>query len=227
MSHLHIVVKKPINLLKLCVSQRCYSVFPTHYVKPIYNKEDLQNLRVSKEIKEVIHKCFRPALTTDSSSEFHDETVKRFTNYIMRKGKKELARNLLNNTFENIKLIQIKRYHKANPSEKETIEVDPKVIFHKAIENVTPILELRRHTKGGINYKVPVAISESRAKFLAMNWLIQAAKMKETKVGLPQQLAKELIDAFNKTGRVIMRKQDLHKECDANRAYAHFRWMKK
>ncbi|XP_015177934.1 PREDICTED: 28S ribosomal protein S7, mitochondrial [Polistes dominula] len=228
MSNLRIVVKKSINILNFCGNQRCYSLFPTHYIKPIYNKEEQQNLYASKEIKEIIHKSFRPAVTTDSSSEFYDNTVNRFINYIMRKGKKELARKLLQNTFETIKVMQIKDYHRTkSDDEKEAIELDPKVIFITAIENVTPILELKRHRRGGINYKIPVAISPHRAKFLAMNWLIQAAKTKEKEVHFPEQLARELIDAFNKRGRVIMKKHDLHKECDANRAYAHFRWMKK
>lgn len=78
----------------------------------------------------------------------------RFTNYIMRKGKKQLARSLMQETFESIKMKQLQHYHEADPSQKSNIELDPKVIFSKAIENVTPILELKVHRKGGINYKV-------------------------------------------------------------------------
>ncbi|XP_046827259.1 28S ribosomal protein S7, mitochondrial [Vespa crabro] len=226
MSNLRLFATKTINLLNLCKDQRYYSVFPLRYIKPIYNKEEQQNIRVSNEIKEIINKSIKPATTTDTCSVFYDNIVNQFTNYIMRKGDKKLARSLLEETFEAIKLIQLQHYHKADPSQKNNIELDPKVIFSKAIENVTPILELKNHRKGGINYKIPVAISENRAKFMAMNWLIQAAKSKDKSVHFPQQLAKEFIDAFHKRGRVIVRKHDLHKECDANRAYAHFRWLK-
>ncbi|XP_043675979.1 28S ribosomal protein S7, mitochondrial [Vespula pensylvanica] len=226
MSNLRVFVTKTINLLNLRNNQRHYSVFPLHYIKPIYNKEEQQNLRISNEIKEIVHKSIKPAITTDTCSVFYNDIINRFTNYIMRKGNKQLARSLLQETFETIKITQLKHYHQADPSQKSNIELDPKVIFIKAIQNVTPILELKNHKKGGINYKIPVAITENRAKFVAMNWLIQAAKNKERSKHFPQQLAKELIDAFYKRGRVIMKKHDLHKECDANRAYAHFRWLK-
>lgn len=74
-----------------------------------------------------------------------------------REGKKERARNLLEKTFENIKRIQLEHYHKANPEEKENIELDPKTILHKAVQNSTPVLELLKMKRGGQTYQVKIS----------------------------------------------------------------------
>lgn len=159
----------------------------------------------------------------------------------MRHGKKILARDLVETTFETIKRIQLEKFHKASEEDKSAIELNPKIIFHKAIANCKPILALTPIKRGGVTYqvnvkkisffpclivvfKVPVAIPEKRSEFLSIKWMIQAAKDKERTVHFPQKLAYELIDASNNTGRVVKRKQELHKQCEANRAYAHYRW---
>lgn len=226
MTCFRVATTKTINLFNLYGNQRFYSMYPDHYITPIYSKEEQNELWKSQKMKELLYTCIKPARSSDSCSEFHDDLVKLFTNYIMRNGNKVLARSLRQETFENIKRIQLKRYHKADPDQKDSIELDPLVIFYKAVENCTPVLELKIHRKGGIRYKVPVAIHERRARFLAMNWLIEAAKSKDRSIHFPTQLAKECLDAFHNQGRVVTKKQDLHKECDANRAYAHFRWQK-
>lgn len=74
------------------------------------------------------------------------------------------------------------------------------------------------------SFQVPIPVSDKRSQFLSMKWLIEAANDKERKVHFPEKLAYELIDAANNAGRVVKRKQDLHKQCEANRAYAHYRW---
>lgn len=71
---------------------------------------------------------------------------------------------------------------------------------------------------------MPVPITEKRSYFIAMRWLVWAAREKERTVHFPEKLAYELIDAANNTGRVVKKKLDLHKQCEANRAYAHYRW---
>lgn len=75
-------------------------------------------------------------------------------NYLTREGNKQRARDLFEKTFENIKRIQLERYHKSKPEEQESIELDPKVIFHKAVENSTPVLELLKMKRGGQTYQV-------------------------------------------------------------------------
>ncbi|XP_043283026.1 28S ribosomal protein S7, mitochondrial [Venturia canescens] len=207
------------------ISTRLYSMYPPYYIKPTFKKEEIAGLIESGEVLEIAHTPILPAHTNNTSSEFHDPAVTKFINFIMRKGNKILARSLLEKTFENVKRIQLKSYHSTKPENKHRIELDPVKVFHQAVENVTPIMELLKMKRGGVTYQVPVPILEKRQRFLAMNWLIQAAKDKEKKVHLPETLAKELVDASYNQGRVVKKKQDLHKQCEANRAYAHYRWL--
>ncbi|XP_076644098.1 mitochondrial ribosomal protein S7 [Halictus rubicundus] len=202
-----------------------YSLYPSTYIKPVYKKEDQNQLNKSEEREKVAHLPIRAALTSDTASEFHDEVVRKFTNYIMRKGKKAVARAIVEKTFEHIKMIQLERYNKTAPEHKQFVLLNPIDIFHRAIENCTPMLQLQKIRKGGIVYQVPVPMNDNRARFLSMNWIIQTASEKDCTQTFPSMLAKELIDAANHQGRVIKRKQDIHKQCEANRAYAHFRWI--
>lgn len=143
----------------------------------------------------------------------------------MKDGKKVLARELVEKSFQNIKRIQIEKYHKCkSEEEKAQIELDPRVIFHQAIENCKPILALTPIKRGGVRYQVPVPITPKKSQFLSMKWLIAAATEKDRNTRFYDQLAYELIDAANNKGKVIKRKQELHKQCEANRAYAHYRW---
>lgn len=73
-------------------------------------------------------------------------------------------------------------------------------------------------------FQVPIPLTHKRARFLSFKWLITTAQEKDSSVRFHYQLAKEMIDAANNTGRVVKKKQDLHKQCEANRAYAHYRW---
>uniref|UniRef100_A0ABD2W360 Small ribosomal subunit protein uS7 domain-containing protein n=1 Tax=Trichogramma kaykai TaxID=54128 RepID=A0ABD2W360_9HYME len=234
---------------ELVNATRNYSVFNPTYVKPVFRPEEQEALDQEEELKALSLLPIKPAFTDDTSSEFYDKQVNKFINFLMREGKKETARKALENTFENIKRIQLEKYNKAtDPAEKEKIELDPRAILRQAIENSTPVLELLKMKKGGQTYqvindtfhiqfekladdalfcciKVPVPLTEKRAQFLGMNWLIQAGKDKQMKVHLSEKLAHELIDAANNEGRVIKKKQELYRQCEANRSYAHFRWF--
>ncbi|CAL7933873.1 unnamed protein product [Xylocopa violacea] len=201
-----------------------YSVFPPNYVRPIY-KKDKQQMVVEKEGKILIHAPIKPALTSETCSEFHDELVRKFTNYVMRKGKKQLARKLVNETFENIKIMQLEQYYNNPPECREQVELDPKKVFYRAVENATPILELVKVLRGGITYQVPAPVNSNRAQFLAMNWLIRAAQDKGNAEKLSDVLAKDILRTAKNEGRVIKKKNDLHKQCEANRAFAHYRWL--
>jgi small subunit ribosomal protein S7 len=165
------------------------------------------------------------ARNNDSCSVFHDDILSKFTNYIMKGGQKNLARNLVEKCFENIKRIQLERYNLAtSEEEKAKIETNPIEILHKAVENCRPILSLTPIKRGGVKYQVPIPITEKRSYFLAMKWLIEASREKERTVHLPEKMAWELLDAAANQGRVVKKKQDLHRQCEANRAYAHYRW---
>ncbi|KAH0540870.1 28S ribosomal protein S7, mitochondrial [Cotesia glomerata] len=217
---------KKINLSSFLSlgSVKSYSVFPPSYVKPIFKKDQQALLQETGEADRLAHVPIKPAFHDETCSEFHDPIARKFTNFIMRKGKKALARSLLEQCFETIKRRQLDRYHNSKPEKRSQIILDPLVILHKAIENVTPVMELLGIKKGGNTYQVPVPVTENRRRFLAMSWLVKTCKEKEARAPYAEVLAQELINASNNTGRVVKKKQDLHKQCEANRAYAHFRW---
>ncbi|XP_011701349.1 PREDICTED: 28S ribosomal protein S7, mitochondrial [Wasmannia auropunctata] len=234
MVNLHLFVTSTTNLLnnyglaRVCLTSltRSYSVFPPHYIKPTFRKEDQETLFKSDEAKKIVHEQVKPALVTDTCSEFYDERVLKFINTLMKNGDKNLAKTLVTKTFESVKRLQLQRYHKATTSEeKAEIELDPFLIFHRAVDNCIPILQLMRCRKGGITYQVPIPISPLKAQHKSMLWLIEAANEKESTQRFYDTLAKELIAASQNQGRAIKWKQELHKKCQANRAYAHYRWI--
>lgn len=234
MANLRLFVASSTNLLNVCGSTRCYftnlkrgySVFPSNYIQPIYRKEDQEIVYQSDEARKIMHEQVKPALVTDTCSEFYDKRVLKFINTLMKGGNKKLATALVTKTFESVKRLQLERYHKTATSEaKAEIELDPFIIFHRAVDNCIPILQLMGCKKGGITYQVPIPISPLRAQHKSMLWLIQAAKDKDSELRFYDVLAKELVAASQNKGRAVKWKQELHKKCQANRAYAHFRWI--
>lgn len=213
------------NLGKTLLNSQClsarYSSYAPYFVDPVYKKDEQQELFDSGNASKLAHVPIKPAKNDETSSVFHDALVRKFTNYIMRKGNKELARNLVEKTFENVKRIQLEKY---NSGTDVAVETNPVVILDIAIKNSKPLLQLTPIKRGGVKYQVPVPITEKRSQFLAINWLIEAAKEKERTVHFPEKMAWELLDAAENKGRVVKRKQDLHRQCEANRAYAHYRW---
>ncbi|SPP81619.1 blast:28S ribosomal protein S7%2C mitochondrial [Drosophila guanche] len=111
-----------------------------------------------------------------------------------------------------------------SPDDKQKVNTNAEKILIDAVENSRPLLQLTSIKRGGVNYQVPVPITKKRSYFLSMKWLLDAAFEKDNKVGLPERLAWEILDAAHGQGRVIKRKDDLHKQCESNRAYAHYRW---
>lgn len=201
------------------------SVFSPHYVPPVYKKQAQAELYETGEAAKLAHLPILPARNNDSCSIFHDERLSKFTNYVMMSGRKVLAKELVEKTFENIKRMQLQKYNKAETEEeKSKIETNPLTILHKAIENCRPLLNVAPIKRGGVKYQVPVPITEKHSYYLSCKWIVEASREKESRVHLPDKLAYELLDAANNQGRVVKRKHDLHKLCEANRAYAHYRW---
>lgn len=134
------------------------------------------------------------------------ELQEKFINYIMLDGKKTLARRILENTFE----IMAKRGIKK-----------PEQEFEKAIENVKPTLEVRPKRIGGAVYQIPVEVTPKRKVTLACRWILAAARSKKNK-NTADALATELMDAANKEGAAMKKREDTHKMAQANRAFAHY-----
>ncbi|XP_055638005.1 28S ribosomal protein S7, mitochondrial [Toxorhynchites rutilus septentrionalis] len=203
----------------------CMSQYSPRFVDPVFKKESIVALEESGEISAIANMPVKAARNNDTCSVFHDDLVSKFINYVMKKGNKRLARELVEKGFENIKRIQLERYHLAeSEEEKAKIELNPRVVLRRAVENSRPLLQLTPIKRGGVRYQVPVPITEKRSYFVAMKWLLEATREKERTVHFPEKMAWEMLDAAANQGKVIKRKQELHRQCEANRAYAHYRW---
>lgn len=200
------------------------SQYPRTFIQPVVKKEEQEQLKETGEFQNMAHVPVRAALSSQTSSALYDPLLELFINHIMEMGKKQLARSLMEKGFENIKRIQLERYHLADEDEKQAIELNPRVLFKQAIENCRPVLRLIPIKRGGTKYDVPIPVTEKRSYFMAMKWLIESANDKFRTVHFPEKIAWEILDAAANTGRVVKRKQELHKKCEENRAYAHYRW---
>ncbi|MBI5428723.1 MAG: 30S ribosomal protein S7 [Nitrospinae bacterium] len=139
---------------------------------------------------------------------FNDVTVARFINSILKKGKKSLAERLFYGALEEIG--------------KKTKE-DPMKVFRKAVENASPLLEVRSRRVGGATYQVPVEVKSGRRLALSMRWIIAHARDRAGRA-FSEKLSGEIIDAYNNTGGAIKKKEEVHRMAEANKAFAHYRW---
>ena len=140
---------------------------------------------------------------------YQDMIVSKFINYILRCGKKSLARKIV---YEAIAELDKKSHNKG-------LE-----LFHQALENIGPLLEVRSKRIGGANYQVPVEVTKERRNTLAMRWIIEAAKSQKGR-SMVSCLSQELYDASRGQGMAIKKKEDTHRMAEANRAFAHFAKM--
>jgi small subunit ribosomal protein S7 len=139
---------------------------------------------------------------------FEDKLVTRFVNNLMRDGKKNVARKIVYQAFELI--------------EEKTGETGIDV-FRNALQNSTPVVEVKSRRVGGATYQVPVEVRQERGTALGMRWLIKAARGRNDK-SMSIRLARELIDASNNEGGAVRKKDETHRMADANKAFAHFRF---
>jgi len=137
---------------------------------------------------------------------YHDVRIAKFINYLMVKGKKSCAEKIV--------------YDALDIASKK-IKKDTSEIFAKAIENASPLLEVRSTRIGGANYQVPYEVTESRRFTLASKWIIEAAFSKQGK-SMQERLAEEMLSAYNNDGAAVKKKLDTHKMAEANKAFAHY-----
>ncbi len=140
---------------------------------------------------------------------FKDELIARFTNVLMSRGKKSIARRILYNAMEEIGV-----------REKE---MPPLEVVKTAVDHVKPGVEVKSRRVGGSTYQVPVEVRPQRRQALAIRWIIQNAQSRGGKT-MESKLANELLDAFNNRGGAVRKKEDVHRMAEANRAFAHYRW---
>jgi small subunit ribosomal protein S7 len=139
---------------------------------------------------------------------FGDVTVTRFMNSIMRDGKKSVAEAIVYSAFE-----QMEKRAKS----------DPVGLFHQALDNVMPAIEVRSRRVGGATYQVPVEVRPERRQTLALRWIISASRARNEKT-MVERLSGELLDASNNRGTAVKKREDTHRMAEANRAFSHYRW---
>jgi small subunit ribosomal protein S7 len=140
---------------------------------------------------------------------FNSKIVGKFINMVIIEGKKPLAEKIVYGAFEIVK--------------KHLNESDALKIFHKAIDNARPRLEVRPRRVGGATYQVPVEVRQERGTSIALRWLRDFARSKKGK-SMEQKLAEEIIAAYKGEGSAIKKRDDTHKIAESNKAFAHFRW---
>ena len=142
-------------------------------------------------------------------SRYNSLKVAKLINYVMKKGKKNIARDIVYSSFDEIKT----KAKTENPME----------IFDTALKNTAPVMEVRSRRVGGANYQVPVEVRPERRLALSLRWIINAAKNKK---GKPMyiKLGDELIAASKNEGDAVKKRENTHKMAEANKAFAHFAW---
>jgi small subunit ribosomal protein S7 len=139
---------------------------------------------------------------------YNSKIVTKLINQIMQDGKKGTAERILYEAFDMIK---------------EKTGQDPMEVYTKALENVSPLLEVKSRRVGGSNLQVPIEVSDERSQALALRWIVNYAKTRNGR-GMAVNLANEIMDAANGVGGAVKKREDTHKMAEANKAFAHYRW---
>ncbi|OHC73909.1 MAG: 30S ribosomal protein S7 [Rhodospirillales bacterium RIFCSPLOWO2_01_FULL_65_14] len=139
---------------------------------------------------------------------YKDLVVAKFTNSLMYDGKKSVAETIIYDAFDLIK---------------KKSGQDPLKVFHDAIENVKPSVEVRSRRVGGATYQVPVDVRTSRRQALAIRWIVELARVRPENT-MTERLSAELLDAANNRGNAVKKREDTHKMAEANKAFSHYRW---
>ncbi len=139
---------------------------------------------------------------------FGDIVLTKFMNSIMLDGKKSAAEKIVYGALDQIEA---------------KAKQDPVALFHTALENVMPSVEVRSRRVGGATYQVPVDVRAERKQALAIRWIIAAAR-KRNENTMVERLSGELLDASNNRGTAVKKREDTHKMADANKAFSHYRW---
>ncbi len=139
---------------------------------------------------------------------YSDLVITKFMNAVMKQGKKSVAERIVYGALERMETKG---------------KADPVAMFHSALDNVMPAVEVRSRRVGGATYQVPVEVRTERRQALAIRWIIAAARSRNENT-MVERLSGELLDAANNRGTAVKKREDTHKMADANRAFSHYRW---
>ncbi len=149
-----------------------------------------------------------PRRTIYPDPNYKSMTLSKFVNFMMFDGKKTTAEKIIYTAFELIK---------------NKTKEDPIKVFNEAVNNIRPNLEVRSRRVGGATYQVPVEVKTSSSHTLALRWLLDASRKRKNK-SMSDRLFNELMDAYQKKGNAIKKREDTHRMAESNKAFAHYRW---
>ena len=141
-------------------------------------------------------------------AKYGDTVISKFMNSVMYAGKKSVAEAIVYGALDQVE---------------SRSRQDPVGVFHQALENVMPQIEVRSRRVGGATYQVPVEVRVERRQALAIRWLITAARGRNERT-MVERLSGELLDASNNRGNAVKKREDTHRMAEANRAFSHYRW---
>ena len=139
---------------------------------------------------------------------YRSTIIPKLINSIMYDGKKTVAEKIVYDAIDKIK---------------SKVKEEPINVFNEAINNIKPTVEVRSRRVGGATYQVPVEVKSNRSQALALRWILDASRKRKNKT-MAEKLSFELLDAYQKKGSAIKKKEDTHKMAESNKAFAHFRW---
>jgi small subunit ribosomal protein S7 len=139
---------------------------------------------------------------------YGDQMVTRFMTVVMEDGKKAVAESIVYGAFDTIV---------------ERTREEPLKVFHRALENCQPMVEVKSRRVGGANYQVPVEVRSERRMSLAMRWIVEFARDRAGK-SMRDKLANEIIEASHQRGNAVKKRDDVHRMAEANKAFSHYRW---
>jgi small subunit ribosomal protein S7 len=141
-------------------------------------------------------------------AKYGDTVLTKFMNNLMHDGKKSVAEGIVYGAMERVQ---------------QKLRREPIEVFHEALDNIKPSVEVRSRRVGGATYQVPVEVRPERREALAIRWLIKASRARNEHT-MEERLAGELADAANMRGAAVKKREDTHKMADANKAFSHYRW---
>ncbi len=141
-------------------------------------------------------------------AKYGDTVLTKFMNNLMLDGKKSVAERIVYGALERVE---------------QKLKRAPVEVFHEALDNIKPAVEVRSRRVGGATYQVPVEVRPDRREALAIRWLINASRTRNEKT-MEERLASELLDAVNSRGAAVKKREDTHKMAEANKAFSHYRW---
>jgi len=209
--------------------------------EPLYQLDKYIEAEENGQLESLAYEKIRFARTWETDSLFMDDYVERYTRRMMIDGRKGLMYRIMNDALYEMKCIQYKKWRKLKEKQskkkseddsasgvqgEEDIEVDPVVIFRRAIDNCKPQVITRKVKRGGATYNVPYPITDMESEWTAMHWINQNLKdrPKPRDKHYHEVLAREILEASMNRGQIIKIRDDTHRLAQANKAYSHYRW---